>query len=163
MVAMNIVRVVLQALAWARSLQEMCVQDAAQISKLTQELEEAQSEVNLEKINQEMAERLVEKFKQEYIAELKSTGEKTCLKRKTEETNRFNDALSNAEVDGYNKCVKKAKEKGLRYKKLLLDPTNDPLKQSAREFTSTTEKLNNLDDVPESTATVPTPNAISPA
>ncbi|KAL8110514.1 hypothetical protein AgCh_026292 [Apium graveolens] len=106
MVAMNIVRVVLQALAWARSLQEMCVQDAAQISKLTQELEEAQSEVNLEKINQEMAERLVEKSEQEYIAELKST---------------------------------------------------------AREFTSTTEKLNNLDDVPDSTATVPTPNAISPA
>ncbi|KAL8110559.1 hypothetical protein AgCh_026332 [Apium graveolens] len=129
----------------------MCVQDAAQISKLTQELEEAQSEVNLEKINQEMAERLVEQSKQEYIADLK------------QETDRFNHALSNAEVDGFNKCVKKAKEKGLRYKKLLLDPTNDPLKQSAREFTSTTEKLNNLDDVPESTATVPTCNAISPA
>lgn len=184
-------QVVLQALACFQCFQEKRLQDAAlvaeahaKILKLTQELEEAQSEVKLGKINQEMAKILVEQARQEkYIVELKSTGEKARLKRKIEQLetefqqqrDRFNDAISDAEVDGYNKCVKKAKEKGLGYKKLLLDPSYDPIdnQQENSPVPSSAEKLNNLDNfsdsangVPvgtDSTATAPTGNFISPA
>lgn len=109
----------MQDVACAQSLQEKCLQDAAliaeshaKISKLTKELEETQSEVKSEKINQEIAERLVEQARQQkYIAELKSTGEKACLKRKIEELEtklqqrRDRNALSNAEVDGNRLCL----------------------------------------------------------
>lgn len=176
--------------ALGEKLQENCLQDAAlvaeahvKISKLTQELEKAQSEVKLGKINQEKAKILVEQARQEkYIVELKSTGEKASLKRKIEQLemefqqhrDRFNDAISEAEVDGYNKCVKKAKEKGLSYKKLLLDPSYDPIDSQQEDLLvpSSAEKVNNLDNAPDfangvpvgndSTATAPAGNVISP-
>ncbi|KAK1387994.1 hypothetical protein POM88_016172 [Heracleum sosnowskyi] len=169
MVMLNIVR----AVACVQSVQEKCLQNAAlvaesraEVSKLTRELEEAQSEVKLEKINQEIAERLVEQARQEkYIVELKSTGEKASLKRKIEELemelqqqrDRFNAALLDSEVDGYYKCVKKAKEKGLRYKKLLLDPMYDPIKtqQQNSPVPPSAKNLKDLENVPGSTNGVP--------
>lgn len=157
-----------QMAACAQSLREKCSNDSAlsaeslaKISKLTQDLEEAQSEIKLGKINQEIAEKLVEQAKQEkHIVELKFTGEKACLKKKIQELEtelqqqkeRFKDALLHAEAAGYNKCVKKAKEKGLKYAaNLLLNPVYDPIGNQQEESLvhPSAENSRDLDNVPE--------------
>lgn len=165
--------------ACAQSLREKCLNNAAlsaeshsKIIQLTQDLEEAQSEIKLRKINQEVAEKVAEQAKQEkHIVELKFTGEKACLKRKIEELetelqqqkDRFKDALLDAEVAGYNMSVKKAKEKGLRYTKLLLDPVYDPIGNQQEESIvhPSAENFRCLDNVPDSTTAVQIGNDIS--
>ncbi|XP_063945402.1 uncharacterized protein LOC135151307 isoform X1 [Daucus carota subsp. sativus] len=157
--------------ARTKGLQEKNSQDAAEssakITKLTRDLEEAQKKLKLEMINCERAERLVEQARQEkYMQRLKSSREKACLKRKILELetelqhqeDRFNNALLDAEVNGYNKCVNKAKEKGLRYKKLLLDPMHDPTdnQQENMLLPPPAKNCRDLDNVPDSTNTIPT-------
>lgn len=83
-------------------LSEEVDESRVKISKLTQDLKEVQSEADLGNINLKIAEKLVEQAKQEkHLVELKSTGEKACLKTKIDELetellqlkDRFKDAL----------------------------------------------------------------------
>lgn len=61
-------------------------ESSVKMYQLTQDLKEVQSEADLGKLKLKIAKILVEQDKQEkYNIELKSTGEKACLKRRREE------------------------------------------------------------------------------